>query len=213
MDTLCPRNLSQRPATQGRTYNLWSELSRYPATLFLYAVGLSALKANNIELIGRLFSTPLRSGMGENEPAVATLMPMCLVDKKESLWPLFEGSRRHTPLSDWLEMLMRHRFSPNSSPDQYNDPFTQLFDEFEMIGGVSYRTLIREKREWIWVPFGCWGWTRSVKEGILEKLSADIAKNGNQSKLLRLGIFSNGETEATDVIKEVLEFCRKLQLW
>lgn len=139
--------LSQRPAAQGRTYNLWSQLSRYPATLFLYAVGLSALKANNLELIGRLFSMPLRSGMSENEPVVATLMPMCLVDNKESLWPLFDGSRRHTPLSDWLEMQMRDRFSPNSSSDQYNDPFTQLFDEFEMIGGVSYRTLIREKRE------------------------------------------------------------------
>jgi hypothetical protein len=205
--------LSQRPAAQGRTYNLWSQLSRYPATLFLYAVGLSALKANNLELIGRLFSMPLRSGMSENEPVVATLMPMCLVDNKESLWPLFDGSRRHTPLSDWLEMQMRDRFSPNSSSDQYNDPFTQLFDEFEMIGGVSYRTLIREKREWLWVPVGCWGWRRSVKEGILENLSADLSKNSNQSKLLRLGIFSNGETEANEVIKEILEFCRKLPFW
>jgi len=205
--------LSQRPATQGRTYNLWSELSRYPATLFLYAIGLSALKANNIELIGRLFSMPLRSGLGENEPVVATLMPMCLVERKESLWPLFEGSRRHTPLSDWLETLMRDLFSPNSTPDQYNDPFTQLFDEFEMIGGVSYRALMREKREWLWVPYGCWGWRRSVKEGVLENLSADLAKQGNHSKLLRLGVFSNGASEASDVIKEVLEFCQKLHLW
>lgn len=57
---------------------LWRQLSRYPATQLLYAIGVSAMKSDNVELVGRILTTPLRSGNGEVKPAVALLFPMCL---------------------------------------------------------------------------------------------------------------------------------------
>ena len=195
------------------SFNFWRELSRYPATQLLYAVGISALKADNLELIGRMFSTQLREENRKTQPAVAVLLPMCLIDKKESLWPLYEGQRRHTPLSDWLETNMRRLFAPNSSGDQYSDPFTPMFDEFEMLGAIAYRALMRGQRDWLWVPYGCWGWRRSDDAGRLERLKADLEANGEDSKLMRLGVFKNGQSEALSVVDEVIEFAGKLHLW
>jgi hypothetical protein len=207
LEALC----SRAPIVNG-SYNLWRELSRYPATLFLYSVGISALRSKNFELIGQLLSIPIRDAQGEEEPAVSALLPMCVVDKRESLWPLFEGQRRHTPLSDWLEMRMRALLAPNSVAEQYRDPFVQIFDEFEMISAVVYRAMIRSKRSHLWVPFGCWGWRRSGQEGILESLRTDLSSKKEQSKLMKLGVFHNGSAEATEVLGEVLEFANKLHL-
>jgi hypothetical protein len=207
------QSLAGDATQENGTFTFWRELSRYPATQLLYAVGISALKADNLELIGRIFSADLREDNRKIQPAVAALFPMCLVDRKESLWPLYEGQRRYTPLSDWLESKMRVIFAPGSNGEQYNDPFTPLFDEFEMLGALSYRALMRSQREWLWVPFGCWGWRRSADAGHLERLKTDLESNGLQSKLMRLGIFKNGEAEAQSVLKDVTEFAGKLNLW
>lgn len=171
------------------------------------------MKADNLELIGRIFATDFREENRKVLPAVAVLLPMCLIDKRESLWPLHDGQKRHTPLSDWLENIMRGILAPGSNGDQYNDPFTPIFDEFEMLGAAAYRALMRGQREWLWVPFGCWGWRRSDDAGRLERLKADLESNGKQSKLMRLGIFKNGEAEAQAVLDEVIEFAGKLNLW
>ncbi|MBP6555730.1 MAG: hypothetical protein KA233_08620, partial [Novosphingobium sp.] len=207
------QSLAGDATLENGSFNFWRELSRYPATQLLYAVGISALKADNLELIGRIFATDFREENRKVLPAVAVLLPMCLIDKRESLWPLHDGQKRHTPLSDWLENIMRGILAPGSNGDQYNDPFTPIFDEFEMLGAAAYRALMRGQREWLWVPFGCWGWRRSDDAGRLERLKADLESNGKQSKLMRLGIFKNGEAEAQAVLDEVIEFAGKLNLW
>lgn len=204
--------LCLRSPTQGSYFSLWRSLARYPATSFLYSVGLSALKADHIELIGRMLSVPITGGREEDEPAVSALMPFCLVETRESLWPLFAGQRRHTPLNDWLETRMRTHFAPNTSSDEYHDPFTQLFDQFEVISAVAYRALVRQKRAHIWVPIGCWGWRRSAKTGILEGLGSDLAELNASSKLMRLGLFGSVE-EAKEVLAEVIQFAGEVRMW
>lgn len=205
-------NLCQRTPTQGSYFPLWRELSRYPATTFLYAVGLSALKADNIELIGRLLSTSVRGEGGEMVTCVSALAPMCLVDRRESLWPLFEGQKRHTPLSDWLEARMREQLFPNTGGTDYNDPFTQLFDQFEMILAIAYRVLVRSKRSHVWVPIGCWGWRRDSKQEILEQFGRDLKERSDQSQLMRLGLFAD-TVEANEVLAEVVEFAGQIRMW
>jgi hypothetical protein len=49
--------------------------------------------------------------------------------------------------------------------------------------------------------------------GHLERLKNDLEANGVRSKLMRLGIFKNGPTEAHSVLDEVIEFAGKLNLW
>lgn len=207
------QSLAGSAKPENGSFNFWRELSRYPATLLLYTIGISALKADNLELIGRIFSADMHEENRKILPAVAVLFPMCLIDRKESLWPLYDGQRRFTPLSDWLENRMRGIFAAQSNGDQYNDPFTPMFDEFEMLGALAYRALMRGQREWLWVPYGCWGWRRSDDTGRLERLKADLESNGAHSKLMRLGIFKNGEAEAQSVLNEVIEFAGKLSLW
>jgi hypothetical protein len=208
LETLC-----RQPVVQGSYIPLWRDLSRYPATLYLYAVGLSALRAGNIELIGKLLSMQIASSNGKNEPIAALLPPMCLVDNKESLWPLYEGSKRKTPLSDWIESQLRFPTTRLSVIDQFNDPFSDLFDKFEMLISICYRALMRVKNDWLWVPQGCWSWRDSSGVGYIGELEAELEHAGAQSTLLRLGIFSKGEVEALEVLNEVREFKAKIPRW
>lgn len=210
-DTL--EKLIHRPFNQGSYIPLWQALSRYPATLFLYAVGLGALKAGNIELIGKLLSMQIASSNGKNEPIVSLLPPMCLVDNKESLWPLFDGDRRKTPLSDWIESQLRFPIMRSLVVEQYHDPFSTLFDKFEMLISICYRALVRAEKDWLWVPPGCWSWRSRSGEGYIGELEAELGTAGAQSTLLRLGIFSKSESEALEVLNEVKEFKSKLPRW
>jgi hypothetical protein len=203
--------IAELPRTQGQQFRLWQELSRYPSTLFLFAAGLSALRSDNLGLLGRVLSVPLKDDQRKDEPAVSELLPLCLVDRRENLWPLFEGQKRYTPLSDWLEGRMRACLAPDTDAEQYNDPFKQVFDEFELMSAVVYRVLVRPKRQHLWVPFGCWGWRRSGSEGYLETFKNDLAENGAGSKLMRLGVFRN-QDEASEVLSEVTQFANQLHL-
>lgn len=208
LETLC-----HRPLNQGSYIPLWQELSRYPATLYLYAVGLSALKAGNIELIGKLLSMQIASSNGKNEPIAALLPPMCLVDNKESLWPLYEGKKRKTPLSDWIESQLRFPTTRSLVIDQHHDPFSDLFDKFEMLISICYRALMRAEKDWLWVPPGCWSWRSRSGVDYIGELEAELGNTGAQSSLLRLGIFSKGASEALEVLNEVKEFKSKLPRW
>ena len=192
-------------------YNIfWRELSRYPATQFLYAVGLSALKANNIELLGHLLTMPIAGNSDKVETAVSALFPMCIDRDNKAFWPLFEGKRSYTPLSDWLEGIMRPLLAPNSKSERFNDPFASIFDEFEVLGALAYRVLKREQRQHLWIPYGCWAWRRYGDDRPLDGLKADLEAQGSNSTLLRLGLFKNGKVEAQEVAVEVIEFQEKL---
>lgn len=208
LETLCDRTLNQ-----GSYIPLWQELSRYPATLFLYAVSLSALKAGNIELIGKLLSMQIASSNGKSEPIVALLPPMKLVANTESLWPLFKGSKRKTPLSEWIESQLRFLTTRSLAADQYHDPFSALFDKFEMLISICYRALTRAEKNWLWVPVGCWIWRDHSAVDYLDELQAELQKDCTQSTLMRLGVFSKGENEALEVLNEIREFRSKLPRW
>jgi hypothetical protein len=205
--------LCYHPMHQGSYIPLWKELSRYPATLYLYAVGISALKAKNFELMGNLLSKPIANGFGQSQPAVGSLFPDCLVSEKENLRPLHPRSPRHSPLSDWLESRMRMIFAPDSTAGQYNDSFAPVFDQFELIGAVAFQTLMRKQRSHTSVPIGCWKWWRSADGGGLEHLKTDLEKHGVKSSLMQLDIFKNGVAEAQEVLSEVIEFCSKGRSW
>ena len=120
--------------------------------------------------------------------------------------PLFNGQERYTPLSDWLEGLIRTVLTPNSTSLGSNDPFTDLFDEFEVIGAMAYRALIRERRKHLWVPAGCWAWRRTWNDEIPNRLLADLDSRNANSKLIRLGLFKNGKEEAKEIAAEVAQF-------
>jgi hypothetical protein len=97
--------------------------------------------------------------------------------------------------------------------DQYHDPFSDLFDKFEMLISICYRALMRAEKNWLWVPPGCWSWRSRSGVDYISELEDELGNAGAQSTLLRLGIFSKGESEALEVLKEIREFKAKLPRW
>ncbi|MEP2735824.1 MAG: SIR2 family protein [Erythrobacter sp.] len=207
------RKLTTSEPRQGSYFPLWEQLSRYPATLFVYAAGISALQAGNYPLIGSLFSVPVRDRNGKNVPSISELAPMCLVDDKASIQPLFHPKTKHTPLSDWLEIQMRNIIDPTSSADEYNDGFASQFDQFELLVAISYRALMRAQKDWLWAPYGCWGWRHRRDDSLLEAFEAELENSETTSVLLQTGIFAGGKAEALEVLKEVRQFAGELRLW
>ncbi len=205
--------LTEEKTSEHSYYPLWRGLSLYPGTQFLYAVGLGALKAGNLELIERMFSLDIRTQNGHHQPAVAVLAPIFLCEDKRSLWPLFSGAHPLTPLNTWLEANMRALFAPGSNSDAYNDRFTATFDEFEILAAIAYRALIRKQDERLWVPFGCWGWRCRHDMGHFDRLRSDLENNGAKSKIMRIGVFREDESEAQTVLSEVTDFASRLTLF
>lgn len=194
-------------------YTLWQGLSLYPATLFLYGVGLSLVKVGNYDLLGQLLRTRVRGGKTEDEFAVAALFPTCIIRDREHLWPLFDGKQRYTPLSDWLEDRLRALIAPDIPKDGYRDSFAQLFDEFELLAGVVYRCDDRKKSgAWEWVPYGCWAWRDRGGDNILDTLRAELDVSKPVSRLMQLDVFTEGEEEARAVMEEVRNFQARLNM-
>ena len=70
------KRLDLKPMSGG--YVQWLELHRYPSTLLLYALGLGAVEAGQLQLLNHLLTTSLRNKHQELVPAAMILPPHCL---------------------------------------------------------------------------------------------------------------------------------------
>ena len=64
--------------TSGIIRDTWLELQRYPATLLLYALGLSAVEADRLQFLKHMLVTTLSGRRQEDVTAVQILPPFCL---------------------------------------------------------------------------------------------------------------------------------------
>ena len=73
---------------------LWLELQRYPATLLLYASGLGAVEADQLQFLKHLLATTVRGKRQEDVSAVQILPPFCLFSGGGQV---MQASGRHGP--------------------------------------------------------------------------------------------------------------------
>lgn len=131
-------------------------LKRYPATLLLYALGISALQAGEkgMPLLSLLLSTGLQQEDLKDKKAVEVLSPFFLFrGQQEQISKLLDGMEgRWFPLNEWLLRLLYPVFQSSFVSQK---GFQNIFDRLEVLIALNFCSNNLEGKDNIWsVPFG-----------------------------------------------------------
>ena len=203
------QRIARRDTIDGRFRDYWVALSAYPASAVFHAYAMGALEADNLEALGRVAAAPLITGRDDPAPIVDVLSARTLSRQNEDFRDLFGGSVRHTPLSDWIQTLLRPVVAPHSSSKDHFDPHALAFDRLEIMIALAYRGVRDRQREW--TPFGCWAWRPHNFQKIHDQLKAEVESDGLRSTLMRTGWFSDSAA-ALRALQEVYSFAQRLNL-
>ena len=118
---------------------VWHSLKRYPATLLLYSLGISALPTGDrgVSLLSLLLSTELQGeGQGDTK-AVEVLPPIFLFRGQQTeLSGLLDGMEgRELPINEWLLRLLSPFFGDYFVSE---DKFQYWFDRLEVLIAINF---------------------------------------------------------------------------
>lgn len=131
-------------------------LQHYPAMIAFYAAGISAVAAENYDLLNKLLSVPVQREGRDMETVVERLVPYRFeVDHKA--WNIFfQKQNMRFPLSEYLHISIRSDLA-DIEPDE--KLFENYFDKFEMLAALSYGYAQLQKGQSIeWYPSGRYSW-------------------------------------------------------
>jgi hypothetical protein len=144
----------RRLATRRREHNgftVWIEMQLYPALLALYSIGLGAIAARRLSPLATSLSkvdVPHPNGTLSSAEVVTS---WTVLDASVCNAIVAAGSKRKTPISDYLHDLLREPMRPFfASDDEYSD----AFDNLEYILGVACTALKGRG------PIGRFAWRR-----------------------------------------------------
>lgn len=131
-------------------YDIWISLRAYPATLMLYAAGMASLVAKRPTLFSRLMTVPTPT-INNMAAVAASHLAAPLGCDRQLLSGLFNGTRRHVPMNDWLHDMLRDTFRTYVTDD---GDYDLLFDTFEYYLAIAYSGAGGSMTGW--VPVGPW---------------------------------------------------------
>jgi hypothetical protein len=203
-------DLALQPWVSGAT--VWIEMRAYPAMLLLYAYGLGLLKGGRHEVLFRWFSRRIATSQRGSKPIVSTLLLGAWAGGDENRWRQLKGLEgRKTPLSDHL-----HDVLSDWTKDYLlaAREFTRLFEEFEVLGALTFITLRATKedliaahsatgqRDFVSSPIGRAAWDGEHRDAIL----ASFEEPDTRRRLLDAG-FARGDDQFLSL---ALESIRRL---
>lgn len=187
----------------------WLGLSRYPAALLLYALGIGAVESDRLPFLARLLETPIRDehwGDKADKAAARVLPPSCLFDDSHVMRILDGMERRHVPLSNW----MHDALQPHAARIVRDDTrYTLVFDKLETLIALAYAHI---RPEYGWLPLGVFGYRRDNRDRIVTEITESLSSRLDDSPFVRCGIF--GETsevcrQRLDALRNFIEKTRR----
>lgn len=137
---------------------VWYGLKGYPATLLLYALGISALQAGDrgVSLLSLLLSTELQDEGQGDKKAVEVLPPIFLFrGQQKELSRLLDGMEgRNLPINEWLLRLLHSYFKDSCFSESR---YQYCFDRFEILVAMNFISMDLHGGRSA-VPFGLFAW-------------------------------------------------------
>lgn len=184
------------------------EMQRYPGMLLMYSLGLGAVEANNLHLLGRLFATPVFRENREDIAAVRILPPFCIFARSGCNWKILEGKENnYAPLNDRLHDLFREylmHLIPNAGR------FTIMFDKLEVLMAIGFAYHDKRAGDGYWVPLGAFGYRRENCNRVIAEIEESIAKDGDQSAYVTSGIFGDSASSCKEALVTFQEFMKQV---
>ena len=184
--------------------DIWCKLKRYPATLLLYSLGVSALHAGGkgISLLSSLLAVDLQKEGFADEKAVNVLPPFCLFNEPALASILLDGmEKKRWPLNEWLIQVLYPFFRVSGVSYQR---FLDVFDDFEVLISINYRVCdVEGGGDKKWVPLGvfaswCPVYSFRRLDLRLGALFSILEKEGEKSVYIASGLLGKSLEEARD---------------
>jgi len=191
----------------GSVYILWAGLQKYPGTLLLYAMGIGAVESDKLNLLGKLFSTPIHQEHKEVVVAVEVFPPSCMFEDAKIAQMLDGMEGRYVPLNDWIFNYLRVPFKmliPNEKR------FKVIFDKFEVLMALGCAYHAKRPDDWYWAPPGVFGYRYETRAVIFKEMEDSLAKFGDQSPYVMSSIFGDTAEVCGKGIANLKEFIPKL---
>lgn len=188
---------------------VWHGLKRYPATLLLYSLGISALPTGDrgVSLLSLLLSTELQGeGQGDTK-AVEVLPPIFLFRGQQTeLSGLLDGMEgRKLPINEWLLRLLPPFFGDYFVSE---DKFQYWFDRLEVLIAINFLSSNLDGRMGGALPFGLFAWQDVFFP--LKRLSPHtqeiddvLAADGEKSVYVAGGFLGRSVNEVCDSLKKL----------
>ncbi len=171
-------------------YEVWANLSRYPAALLFYAAGTGALMANNLEFLSVLFDTRMNARHGGGESTAAGELALSFVGYPMGMGSgslALEGvSDRVMPLHEWVVAVLWPHAHPFVAD---REAYHRIFDQLEIL--VALRCLYEreEKGASAVIPPGTFAVRRFSYNAACQSFRESLTKGGDSSSLVRSGLF------------------------
>ena len=184
---------------------VYPQCKLYLGTLFLYAIGLGALQAGRLEIIGFIFKIVISISHSTKYLAIQLLPPICLINNGCNELENLEGMSRHyTLLNDWLRENVFREISKHlfSSKIQYE----YIFDKFEVLISLSYANLVNRN----WVPVGAYHYANPNENLIFLEIEDSINKLEEASPFVKSDIFGVTLEECRSSLVKAKDHLNKL---
>ena len=206
------RAISQLTTTENArssSYVAWSSLKRYPALLLLFALGVGALEAGRLQLVGRLFSQAIRIPNQGNVAASVALSQDCLSGEVVGLAKsLPESGNKPFPMSDWIYQVIR-RYTGDLIPSE--DNFALTFVKFETLLALGFA--FHDRLGGYWAPPGTFVYRRAERNLVLTEIQESLDALADESPFVKFGIFGDTKDACNQAIDELKSFIGKLGPW
>ena len=174
--------------------SLWLQLHRYPSTLLLYALGLSAVEASQLQFLNYLLTTPLlRHKDQKYVPAVRLLLLSRFLHEgmtRERLRKEGLVNSHDLPRDKWIyEPLWPYaeRIIPNKGR------YTLVFDRLEILMALS--SAYQDKEGLESYCLGSFVYRSENRNRIRQEIEGSLSAEGNESPFVTCGIFGRSAEE------------------
>ena len=197
------------PATVTSGKPVWVSLRAYPGFLLLYALGLGAVEsdqASQLDFLNRVFrkTIPLETSRNQASNAVSQFFR----SRHDEYWKFLEGMERmHMPFSEWVHRVLRQPLR-QLIPD--DDKYTLTFDRFEILTSLAFTSLPENDPNRF--PLGAFIYRSSNRQRISAEMSESISVRGDESQLVKCGIFGETPEECLQRINHFEEYVSQMAL-
>ena len=162
------------------------DLQRYPAMLLLHALGVGAVDADKLWVLGRLLKTPVRTAYRDESAAIQVLHPVCV-------------ARSQVDINSILNKRMRNCLRPHAErivPDKTR--YTWVFDKLETLLTLGYvhTQAGTHLRDALW-------YFQESGQRILNDIEKSLSSRRDDSGFVRSNIFGNTADECLRRLQQV----------
>ncbi len=202
--TTAIQRLINAPNPSSPWLDVWLKLQSYPASLVVYASGITALATSNFRHLASMLLYPIHYDINrEKSIAIQHLHVHIVMDfgLAQSLHPNNDNGRRYTPASDHVFDVMRP-FISEYVPDKRE--YEELFDVLEYLMALVYW-----EDHGSWAPLGSLLWRQWGDFGMRDSAMLDefVQRVQDQAStgdgLLAAGFFNGSLDRFNEVVESV----------